>query len=143
MSCGSCQIVDAGSLDGPDISEETPPRPDRAQMASTVRRAHHLRVLASVLALFVFVGGGLLGTAQDIRRYALYRGFRPIQIPSWIAERATVQLTWVRSSAIDDRSQPVIVVLPPGYAQHPLRRYPVLYLLHGYPATPEAFLNVG
>jgi enterochelin esterase-like enzyme len=143
MSCGSCQIVDAGSLDGPDVSEETPPRPDRARMASTVRRAHHLRVLASVLALFVFVGGGLLGTAQDIRRYALYRGFRPIQIPSWIAERATVQLTWVRSSAIDGRSQPVIVVLPPGYAQHPLRRYPVLYLLHGYPATPEAFLNVG
>ena len=143
MSCGSCQVVDAGPPAGPVISEEMPPRPDRARMASAVGRAHRLRVLASALALFVFVGGGLLGTAQDIRSYALYRGFRPIQIPSWVAERATVRTTWVWSSAIDGRSQPVIVVLPPGYAQHPLRRYPVLYLLHGYPATPEAFLNVG
>src|SRR5439155_23405403 len=84
MSCDSCQIVDTGSLDDPNISEETPPRPDRARMASTGQRAHHLGVLASALALFVFVGGGLLGTAQDIGRYALYRGFRPIQVPSWI-----------------------------------------------------------
>jgi enterochelin esterase-like enzyme len=143
MSCGSCQIVDRGSPDGPNLSEETPPRPDRARMASTATRAHHLRVLASALALFVFVGGGLLGTAHDIRSYALFRGFRPIQIPSWITERATVRTIWVSSSAIGGRSQPVIVVLPPGYAQHPLRRYPVLYLLHGYPATPEAYLNVG
>ena len=30
--------------------------------------------------------------------------------------------------------------LPPGYRTHPHRRYPVLYLLHGVPGRPGAFL---
>ena len=31
--------------------------------------------------------------------------------------------------------------LPSGYAQHPNRRYSVLYLLHGFPGRPLAFLS--
>jgi enterochelin esterase-like enzyme len=38
------------------------------------------------------------------------------------------------------RRQPIDVYLPPGYTTHPHRRYPVLYLLHGVPGRPAAFL---
>jgi S-formylglutathione hydrolase FrmB len=46
----------------------------------------------------------------------------------------------VASAALGGRRQPVDLYLPPGYAQHPARRYPVLYLLHGVPGRPGAFL---
>jgi len=46
----------------------------------------------------------------------------------------------VTSPALGGRSQSVYVYLPPGYAAHPNKRYPVLYLLHGFPGRPLAFL---
>ncbi|MXO70837.1 alpha/beta hydrolase [Alteraurantiacibacter buctensis] len=33
----------------------------------------------------------------------------------------------------------VLVVTPPGYDEHPDRRYPVVYFLHGYWATPQMY----
>ena len=50
------------------------------------------------------------------------------------------QRFYVTSKALGGRRQPVDVYLPPGYTAHPLRRYPVLYLLHGVPGRPAAFL---
>jgi S-formylglutathione hydrolase FrmB len=44
------------------------------------------------------------------------------------------------SPALGGRSQTVYVYLPPGYATSG-RRYPVLYLLHGVPGRPLAFLE--
>ena len=38
--------------------------------------------------------------------------------------------------------RPVIVYLPPSYAKETSRRYPVLYYLHGYTATAEAYAKV-
>jgi enterochelin esterase-like enzyme len=35
----------------------------------------------------------------------------------------------------------VVVYLPPGYAQDTTRRYPVLYLLHGFPGDPDGFVR--
>jgi enterochelin esterase-like enzyme len=46
----------------------------------------------------------------------------------------------VSSAALGGRSQPVEVYLPPGYDSSPTRRYPVIYLLHGFPGRPLAFL---
>jgi S-formylglutathione hydrolase FrmB len=37
-----------------------------------------------------------------------------------------------------DRAQEVLVYLPPGYSRR--RRYPVLYLLHGYPGDPSSLV---
>ncbi len=143
MSSGPGLRVDAGTP-GESLITDVRPRRDigRGDRASSPVGTR-LRVVAVVLALVVFVVVGLLGAARDITRYVVYRGFTPIRVPSWIARRATVQGVWVSSPAIGGRSQPVIVVLPPGYAQNPLRRYPVLYLLHGYPELPTVFLNVG
>lgn len=39
----------------------------------------------------------------------------------------------------DSPDRDVFVYLPPSYASHPNRRYPVLYFLHGYGATAEAY----
>jgi len=42
----------------------------------------------------------------------------------------------------DSPDRPVIVYLPPSYAKETSRRYPVLYYLHGYTATAEAYAKV-
>jgi S-formylglutathione hydrolase FrmB len=42
----------------------------------------------------------------------------------------------------DYPDRPVIVYLPPSYAKETSRRYPVLYYLHGYTATAEAYAKV-
>ena len=53
----------------------------------------------------------------------------------------TVQRLLVPSAALGGRRQEAYVYLPSGYAQHPHRRYPVMYLLHGFPGRPLAFLE--
>src|SRR4029077_19895308 len=57
--------------------------------------------------------------------------------------RGTASRIVVASAALGGRHQPVDVYLPPGYAAHPERRYTVLYLLHGEPGPPGAFLATG
>jgi S-formylglutathione hydrolase FrmB len=54
-----------------------------------------------------------------------------------------VQNITVPSPALGGYADPVMVVLPPGYASHPLQRYPVLYLLHGFPGLGLGFLDIG
>ena len=39
----------------------------------------------------------------------------------------------------DSADRDVFVYLPPGYASQPNRRYPVVYFIHGYGATAEAY----
>src|SRR5688500_9400747 len=41
----------------------------------------------------------------------------------------------------DSPDRPVVVYLPPSYATDATRRYPVLYFLHGYTATAEAYVK--
>src|SRR5258706_3641921 len=56
---------------------------------------------------------------------------------------ASVETFSVASPALAGYRDLVYVVLPPGYAQHPRQRYPVLYLLHGFPGDPANFLTIG
>jgi enterochelin esterase-like enzyme len=144
MSVGPNLSVEAAVAEGlapramPDYPPADGPVPERRD-----HRWGRSRAVALLIASVLFVGLGVVGAARDIGRYALYRGFTPIVVPSWIHLHTTVRRFWVRSPAIGGRTQAVYVVLPPGYAQHPTRRYPVLYLLHGFPEVPTAFLNVG
>jgi enterochelin esterase-like enzyme len=55
---------------------------------------------------------------------------------------ASLQRLTLSSPAIGGYKDTVYVVLPPGYAQHPLERYPVYYLLHGNPGKPYNFLKL-
>jgi enterochelin esterase-like enzyme len=41
----------------------------------------------------------------------------------------------------DDATRDVFVYLPPSYAREPKRRYPVVYFLHGYTTTAQAYVK--
>jgi enterochelin esterase-like enzyme len=92
------------------------------------------------LALAGFVAVGALGLYRYLDNYWLYRGFKPPRDPSYVRAHGTSERFYLASPALGGRRQPVDVYLPPGYRTHPNRRYPVLYLLHGVPGRPGAFL---
>ena len=96
--------------------------------------------LAAMAAGVAFLAVGFVGVDRYGRNYWLYRGFPPPRDPGWVHARGTVQHLKVASAALGGRRQDVYVYLPAGYAQHPHRRYSVVYLLHGFPGRPLAFL---
>lgn len=98
-------------------------------------------VAAAAVAFACFLAVGALGTTRYLRGFWLYRGFPPPHDPAFVSRPGTTERIYVRSAAIGGRSQPVDVYLPPGYASHPRRRYPVMYLLHGVPGRPGAFFE--
>jgi enterochelin esterase-like enzyme len=88
-----------------------------------------------------FLAVGLVGARGYVGNFLLYRGFDPPRDPSFVTRPGTVERIGVPSPALGGRVQEAYVYLPSGYAQHPRRRYPVLYLLHGFPGRPLAFLE--
>jgi enterochelin esterase-like enzyme len=92
-------------------------------------------------ALAAFVAVGLFGLRSYLDNYLSYRGFAPPREPAFVKKPGTVHRLLVPSAALGGRRQEAYVYLPSGYAQHPRRRYPVLYLLHGFPGRPLAFLE--
>jgi enterochelin esterase-like enzyme len=84
---------------------------------------------------------GALGVYRYLDNFWLYRGFAPPHDPAFVTARGTVQRLYVASAALGGRRQPVDVYLPPRYDMNPARRYPVFYLLHGFPGRPGAFLQ--
>jgi enterochelin esterase-like enzyme len=113
-----------------------PPRPPAgAARHGLVRRA----ILVLVLVAFVAVGS--IGVYRYVDNYWLYRGFPPPKDPAYVTEHGTQETISVTSAAIGGRSQRVVVYLPPGYSQNPQRRYPVLYLLHGFPGEPNTLFR--
>ncbi len=91
--------------------------------------------------MVAFLAVGLVGARGYVGNFLLYRGFDPPRDPSFVTRPGTVERIGVPSPALGGRVQEAYVYLPPGYAQHPRRRYPVLYLLHGFPGRPLAFLE--
>ncbi len=100
------------------------------------------RVVAAGLGALavVFIAVGFVGVDHYGRNYWLYRGFPPPKDPAYVTQPGTQEHIQIASAALGGRSQDVYVYLPPGYSQHPARRYPVVYLLHGFPGRPLAFL---
>jgi enterochelin esterase-like enzyme len=96
-------------------------------------------VTGSVIGALLVVGA--LGAYRYANGFWLYRGFAPPTESAAARNRGTLQTIRVRSAAIGGRRQEVLVYLPPGYATHPYRRYPVLYLLHGVPGQPQQFFD--
>ena len=100
----------------------------------------HVVALGAVALACAFVAVGFVGIDHYARNYWLYRGFPPPHDPAYVTQTGTLEHIQVTSTAIGGRSQDVYVYLPPGYADNPTRRYPVLYLLHGFPGRPLAFM---
>jgi enterochelin esterase-like enzyme len=97
--------------------------------------------VALAAALCAFLGVGLLGARGYLDNFLAYRGFAPPREPAFVTRPGSVARLNVPSPALGGRAQETYVYLPSGYAQHPDRRYPVLYLLHGFPGRPLAFLE--
>ena len=94
----------------------------------------------AALALAAFLAVGLLGAYRYVDNYWVYRGFAPPHDAAFVKVHGSATHFAVASAALGGRRQSVDIYLPPGYRTHPLRRYPVLYLLHGFPGRPAAFL---
>jgi enterochelin esterase-like enzyme len=109
---------------------------------STMRLTRPAPLSAAVaVTLAAFVAVGLLGARSYLDNYLQFRGFPPPREPAFVTQPGTVHRLLVRSPALGGRAQEVYVYLPSGYAQNPQRRYPVLYLLHGFPGRPLAFIQ--
>ena len=104
-------------------------------------RSHGLPAAALAAALCAFLGIGLLGARGYLDNFLAYRGFAPPREPAFVTRPGSVARLNVPSPALGGRAQETYVYLPSGYAQHPDRRYAVLYLLHGFPGRPLAFLE--
>jgi len=98
-------------------------------------------VLTTAVGLVLFLAVGGLGVYRYLWNFWVYRGFAPTHDPAYVASPGTETSFFVASPALGGRRQQVVVYLPPGYDAHPTVRYPVLYLLHGSPGTPHAFLH--
>ena len=109
--------------------------PDRAKLPSPVASA------GGAFALAAFLAVGLLGAHRYLSNFLQYRGFAPPREPAFVRSPGTIERILVTSPALGGRKQEAYVYLPSGYAQNPARRYPVLYLLHGFPGRPLAFLD--
>jgi enterochelin esterase-like enzyme len=94
---------------------------------------------AGAMVALVAICAGLVGLYRYLDNYWLYRGYPPPHDPAFVSHTGTVVHTTVVSRALGGRRQPVTIYLPPGYAAHPQERYPVVYLLHGFPGRPDAF----
>ena len=92
-------------------------------------------------ALAAFLAVGLMGARGYLDNFLRFRGFAPPREPAFVTQPGMLQRLLVRSPALGGRKQEAYVYLPSGYAQHPHRRYPVLYLLHGFPGRPLAFID--
>lgn len=99
-----------------------------------------LRSWAAAALLAAFLGVGFVGAYRYLDNYWVYRGFAPPHDAPFVTAHGIAERFYVASAAVGGRRQPVDVYLPPGYGTHPGRRYPVLYLLHGVPGRPGAFV---
>ncbi len=126
--------------------------PRRGGTTSARRR---IMVLAIAVLCAGLVAVGALGAVRYVSTFWLYRGFAAPRLQHTVTVHrhgkkrivqvipATVQQITVPSAALGGYPDTVYVVLPPGYAAHPRTRYPVLYLLHGFPGGPSQFVDVG
>jgi len=117
------------------------PTPALATVAAKRGGRRLLTIAAPAAALATFVAGGLIRLYRYVDSYWLYRGFPPPHDPTFVKQEGSFQTIAVRSPAVGGRSQRVVVYLPPGYERSAPQRYPVLYLLHGFPGDPDGFVR--
>ncbi len=120
------------------------------------QRHRHRAINAAIVVVCIgLVLAGIVGTVRYVTTFWLYRGFAAPKLAHSVVVHkhgvtkhvavvpVTVQQITITSPAIGGYADTVVVVLPPGYASDPARRYPVLYLLHGVPGNPQGFITIG
>lgn len=104
-------------------------------------RRPNVLAAATGAALAAFLTVGLIGVRGYVDNFLVYRGFAPPREPAFVKQPGTLEKIAVPSAALGGRQQETYVYLPPGYSASAARRYPVLYLLHGFPGRPLAFIT--
>jgi enterochelin esterase-like enzyme len=137
------------------MSAQQPELPASPPASARPRRRRRAAIAVAALVLVAVAAAGVAGTARYLSTFWAYRGFAPPSVPASIvvhsasgSRRVAVvapiaQSFSLTSAALGGYPDQVDVVLPPGYAAHPRQHYPVLYLLHGFPGYPSAFLDIG
>jgi enterochelin esterase-like enzyme len=102
-----------------------------------------VRRTALAVVIAAWLAGGLVGAYVYVNRYMTYRGFAKPVTPAGVAT-GTVKLVRYHSRVVSHGAR-YVVYLPPHYAREAARgrRFPVLYLLHGFPGIDTVFTNVG
>src|SRR3954452_11829033 len=102
-----------------------------------------VRRTALGLVLAAWLAGGLVGAYVYVNRYMTYRGFPVPSTPAGVAP-GRVELVRYHSRVVSHGAR-YVVYLPPHYAEQAARgrRFPVLYLLHGFPGIDTVFTDVG
>src|SRR5712692_9064157 len=106
-------------------------------MALSLSRLRRLRLLALMVCVL-----GLVGLVRYLDNFWLYRGYPVPHDPAYVEEKGRTEVIRLMSEVLGGRAQRVYVYLPSGYDTSGSRRYPVLYLLHGVPGRPDAFLRI-
>ena len=96
---------------------------------------------AALVAAVAFLAVGFVGVFHYVDNYWTYRGFAPPRDAAFVQGRGHRD-TLLRGEPGTRRTAPAGRRLPPARLRRaPARRYPVLYLLHGVPGRPGAFLQ--
>lgn len=95
------------------------------------------------LLIAAWLAGGLGGAYGYVSRYMTYRGFATPATPAGVPT-GTVRMVSFHTRVVSHGAR-YVVYLPPHYAQEAARgrRFPVLYLLHGFPGIDTVFVDVG
>jgi enterochelin esterase-like enzyme len=121
---------------------------------TTARARRVLGRLVVALGAMAFLAVGIGGVVRYVGTYWTYRGFAPPQhlatvtvgtgkaARTYEVHPGSVLTEALVTSELGGYRDKVLVYLPPGYAASH-RRYPVLYLLHGFPGSAQNFINVG
>ena len=100
-----------------------------------------LAMIVAAAALAAFLAVGLVSARGYVGNFLTYRGFDAPRDPSFVAQPGTLERVNVPAPSLGGRAQEAYVYLPAEYSQDPQRRFPVLYLLHGFPGRPLAFIE--
>ena len=97
------------------------------------------RTLATAAVLGLFLAVGVFGAYRYVENYWTYRGFAPPHDAAFVKVAGNGR-TLRRREPRARRTSPAGRRLPAArLPAHPSRRYPVAYLLHGFPGRPGAF----